>query len=155
MSKITHDPMHGREAHLDPGEALIARFRADPVTYRRSNGIMALIAGAVAGAALVYGGNSAPWVGPLAAVLAIGLRAAYLRSEVMAEEWRLTNRRLLGPGGRIAPLSSLKLARPFLGAVQLVMAGGDKHLIKYQADAAATVAAIMAAKAGKARAGKT
>lgn len=149
MSKITRDSMYGQVVALDPNETLIATFRADLPTYWKSHAIMALIAGVVAGVALVYGGNPAPWVGPVAAVLAIGLRAAYLKSEVLAEEWRLTNRRLLGPGGRIAPLSSLKLARPFLGAVQLVMAGGDKHLIKYQADAGATVAAIMAAKAGK------
>jgi hypothetical protein len=32
--------------------------------------------------------------------------------------------------------------------VQLVMAGGDKHLIKYQASAAATVALIEKAKGG-------
>lgn len=149
MSKIIPDPMYGIKTALDPNETLIATFRADMPTYWKSHAVMALIAGVVAGVALVYGGNPAPWVGPVAAVLAIGLRAAYLKSEVLAEEWRLTNRRLLGPGGRIAPLSSLKLARPFLGAVQLVMAGGDKHLIKYQADAAATVAAIVAAKAGK------
>ena len=149
MSKIIQDSMYGQVIALDPNETLIATFRADLPTYWKSHAIMALIAGVVAGVALAYGGNPAPWVGPVAAVLAIGLRAAYLKSEVLAEEWRLTNRRLLGPGGRIAPLSSLKLARPFLGAVQLVMAGGDKHLIKYQADAAATVAAIMAAKAGK------
>lgn len=149
MTKITPDPIFGREVNLDPGERLIATLRADPATYWRSHAIMALVAGVIAGAALVYGGNAAPWVGPVAAVLAIGLRAAYLKSEVMAEDWRLTNRRLIGPGGRIAPLSSLQLARPFLGAVQLVMAGGDKHLIKYQADAAATVAAIERAKAGK------
>ena len=149
MSKIIQDSMYGQVIALDPNETLIATFRADLPTYWKSHAIMALIAGVVAGVALAYGGNPAPWVGPVAAVLAIGLRAAYLKSEVLAEEWRLTSRRLLGPGGRIAPLSSLKLARPFLGAVQLVMAGGDKHLIKYQADAAATVAAIMAAKAGK------
>lgn len=149
MSKIIQDSMYGQVIALDPNETLIATFRADLPTYWKSHAIMALIAGVVAGVALAYGGNPAPWVGPVAAVLAIGLRAAYLKSEVLVEEWRLTNRRLLGPGGRIAPLSSLKLARPILGAVQLVMAGGDKHLIKYQADAVATVAAIMAAKAGK------
>jgi hypothetical protein len=147
MSKITHDSMFGQVVTLDANETLLATFRADLPTYWKSHAIMALIAGILAGIALVYGGNPAPWVGPVAAVLAIALRAAYLKSEVLAEDWRLTNRRLLGPGGRIAPLSSLKLARPFLGAVQLVMAGGDKHLIKYQADTAATVAAITAAKA--------
>ncbi len=148
MSEIIPDPILGREVPLDPGETLIAVFRADPATYWRSNAIMALIAGVLAGAGLVYGGNPAPWVGPVAAVLAIGLRAAYLRSEVMAEAWKLTNRRLIGPGGRIAPLSSLKAVRPFFGAVQLVTAS-DTHLVKYQADTAATIAAIEKAKGGK------
>ncbi len=79
-------------------------------------------------------------------MIAIALRAFYLRSEIFAEEWRLTERRLLGPAGRIAPLSSIRLARPFFGAVQIVMQGGDKHLIKYQADPAAVVAQIMEAR---------
>lgn len=149
MSKITRDSILGVTLPLDPNEALIATLNADPATYWRSHAIMALVAGVIAGAALVYGGNTTPWVGPVAAVLAIGLRAAYLKSEVLAEDWKLTNRRLIGPGGRIVPLSSLKLARPFLGAVQLVTQGGDKHLIKYQANPAATVAAIEQAKAGK------
>lgn len=148
MSEITRDPILGREVHLAPDEALLAVFRPDPGTYWRSNGIMAVVAGAVAGAALLWGGNPAPWVGPVAAVLAIGLRAAYLRSEVMAEEWKLTTRRLIGPGGRVAPLSSLKEARPFFGAVQLVT-GSDKHLLKYQADPAAVIAAIEKAKGAK------
>jgi hypothetical protein len=149
MTEITRDPILGREVHLDQGETLMAVFRADPAGYWRSHAIMALVAGVIAGAALVYGGNTAPWVGPVAAVLAIGLRAAYLKSEALSEVWKLTDRRLIGPGGRVVPLSSLKLARPFLGAVQLVTQGGDKHLIKYQADPAATVAAIEQAKAGK------
>jgi hypothetical protein len=149
MSKITRDSMYGQMAPLDENETLIATFRADLPTYWKSHAVMALVAGVVAGAALVYGGNTAPWVGPVAAVLAIGLRAAYLKSEALSEAWKLTDRRLIGPGGRVVPLSSLKLARPFLGAVQLVTQGGDKHLIKYQADPAATVAAIEQAKAGK------
>lgn len=149
MAEITRDPILGREVHLDPGETLLALFRPDPGTYWRSNGIMALAAGLLAGAALVYGGNPEPWVGPIAAILAIGVRAFYLRSEALAEDWKLTNRRLIGPGGRIAPLSSLKIARPFFGAVQLVMGSGDKHLMKYQADTAAVIAAIERAKGGK------
>lgn len=149
MSKITRDSIHGREVALDPGEKLLASFRPDPATYWRSNGIMALAASVVAGGALQWGGNPYPWTGPLAAVLAIGVRAVYLRSEVMAEEWKLTNRRLVGPGGRIAPLSSLKEARGFFGAVQLVTQSGDKHLIKYQASPAATIAAINKARGAR------
>lgn len=148
MAEITRDPILGREVNLDPGEKLIAVFKPDAGVYWRTNGIMAVVAGAIAGAALVWGGNPAPWVGPIAAVLAIGLRAFYLRSEALAEEWKLTNRRLIGPGGRVASLSGLKEVRPFFGAAQLVTAS-DKHLMKYQADTAATIAAIEQAKGGR------
>lgn len=142
MAEITRDSIHGLHVDLDSDEVLQANLAPDPAAFWRSNGLMALVLGVVAGAILVYQGNPDPWVGPLAAALAIGARAAYIRSEAMADVWRLTNRRLLGPGGRIVPLSSLRLARPFLGAVQLVTHSGDKHLIKYQADAAATAAMI-------------
>lgn len=149
MSVIKPEPMYGTPAPLDADETVLARFVPDARTYWRSHAVMALIGGVVAGLALLFGGNPAPWVGPLAAVLAIGARAAYLKSEVFAEEWRLTQRRLLGPAGRIAPLPSIKLARPFLGAVQIVTQSGDKHLIKYQADPAATAARILAAKGAR------
>lgn len=145
MAKITRDPILGQTVALDQGEKLIASFRPDAAVYWRSNGILAVAASLVAGLALQLGGNPYPWTGPLAAVLAIGFRALYLKSEVLAEEWQLTNRRLIGPGGRIAPLSGLKDVRGFFGAVQLVTQG-DKHLMKYQADAAATIAAINKAR---------
>jgi hypothetical protein len=149
MSEIKPEPMYGVPAQPDADETVIARFVPDAGTYWRSHAVMALIGGIVAGVALLIGGNPAPWVGPVAAVLAIGARAAYLKSEVFAEEWRLTHRRLLGPAGRIVPLSGIKLARPFLGAVQIVTQGGDKHLIKYQAHPAATVARIEATKGAR------
>jgi hypothetical protein len=60
----------------------------------------------------------------------------------MAEVWRLTDRRLLGPAGRVIPLAQLQAARPILGAVQVVTTAGEKHLIKYQADPAATAARL-------------
>ena len=86
MAEITRDPILGREVHLDQDETLIAVFRADPAGYWRSHVIMALVAGVIAGAALVYGGNTAPWVGPLAAVLAIGLRARSLGRGLEADK---------------------------------------------------------------------
>jgi hypothetical protein len=146
MSALIPDKMYGAPAPLDSDESVIAHFAPDKASYWRTHAIMALIGGVGAGLALMISGNPDPWVGPVAAAIAIALRAAYLKSEVFAEEWRLTGRRLLGPQGRIAPLSSLKLARPFFGAVQIVTQAGDKHLIKYQHDPAAVVAQIMAAK---------
>lgn len=146
MNRLTADQMYGAPAPLEPGEVVVARFAPDRQLYWRLHARMAVIGGVLAALALMISGNPDPWVGPVAAALAMAMRGYYLRSEIFAEEWRLTNWRLLGPAGRIAPLARLKLARPFLGAVQIVTQNGDKHLIKYQANAGAVVAQIMAAK---------
>jgi hypothetical protein len=149
MSELPRDSIFGTQAPLDSDETLLAGLTPDAGVYWRSHGIMAVVLGLLAGITLVVMQQPAPWVGPLGAVLAIGLRATYLKSEALGEVWRLTNRRLLGPAGRIVPLSSLKTAQPFFGAVQLITQGGDKHLIKYQLDAVAVVAAIEKAKGAR------
>lgn len=146
MARIERDSLHAAPAALEGDEKLVATFAPDLNTYWKSNAVLAVIAAAGAGVVLVALGNPYPWTGPLGALLAMAARAAYLRSEVFAEDWRMTSRRLLGPGGRIVPLSQVKEARRFLDAAQIVTKAGDKHLIKYQADAAATVAAIVAAR---------
>lgn len=146
MPDLPRDSIHPTPAALDSDETVVARFAADPATYWRSHAVMA-VAGAIgAGGVLVLLGNPYPWTAPLAAVLAIGARAAYLRSEVFVEDWRMTSRRLLGPGGRIVPLSQIKSAAKFLDAVQVVTKGGDKHLIKFQKDPGAVAEAILAAR---------
>lgn len=117
-------------------------FRPDPATYLRAHVLMALGGGVVAGVVLILLGNSDPWVGPVAALLAIGIRAAYVRSEAMAEVWTLTPTHLTGPGGRAIPRAQIVQARPLLGAVQIVTAAGDKHLIRYLPDPAAAARAI-------------
>lgn len=139
---IAPDPILGGDVPLATGEALCHEFRPDAAAYWRGHGILALIGGVVAGVVLVATGNPYPWTGPVAAALAIGLRAAYLRSEVMAQRWRVTDRRLLGPGLRDIPLGQIVTARPFLGDVQIVTRSGDKHLMKYMADAQSVIAAI-------------
>lgn len=149
MSELPRDSIFGTQVPLDSDEKLLASLTPDTGVYWRSHGIMAVVFGLVAGIVLELMRQPAPWVGPMGAVLAIGLRAAYLKSEALGEVWRLTNRRLLGPAGRIVPLSSLREVRPFFGAVQLVTQGGDKHLVKYQLDAAAVVAAIQKAKGAR------
>jgi hypothetical protein len=149
MSEFPRDSIFGTQAPLDSDETLLASLTPDAGVYWRSNGILAVALGLLAGVVLVVMRQPAPWVGPLGAVLAIGLRAAYLKSEALGEVWRLSNRRLLGPAGRVVPLSSLKTAQPFFGAVQLITQGGDKHLIKYQLDAVAVVAAIEKAKGAR------
>ena len=142
---ITPDPLLAAEAPLSEGETLLATFHADPAAYWRNTLILAVVGGFVAGAVLVVIGNPSPWVGPVAALAAIAARAAYLRSEAMADRWRLTDRRLLGPRGRIVRLAEIKSARPFLGDVQIITLAGDKHLMKFTADAQAVIAAIEAA----------
>jgi hypothetical protein len=117
-------------------------FRPSPAAYHRAHAIMALVGGVAAGIALILLGNANPWVGPVAALLAIGIRAAYLRSEALAEVWTLTPTHLTGPGGRAIPRAQIVRARAFLGAVQIVTATGDKHLIRYLPDPAAAARAI-------------
>jgi hypothetical protein len=138
MARIQPDSILGTATPLQDGETLLAEFRADRTAYWRSHLIMAVVLGAAAGLFLVWQGNPYPVAGPMGAVLAIGARAAYLASEAVAEVWRLTDRRLLGPGGRAIPLAQVQQARPVLGSVQITTTSGERHLIKYQADPAAT-----------------
>jgi hypothetical protein len=149
MAQIERDSVMGHPVPLAKGEALMVEFRPDRAVYWRSHLIMAVILGVVAGLILLLQGNPYPVVGPVAAVLAIGARAAFVASEAMAEVWRLTDSRLLGPGGRALQLSQIKAARPFLGATQVVTLSGDKHLIKYQSDPAAIAARLLATAGGK------
>lgn len=117
-------------------------FRPDPVAYWRAHAIMALAGGVAAGLVLVALGNPDPWVGPVGALMAIAARAAYVKSEAMGEIWTLTPTHLTGPAGRSIPRAQIALVRAFLGAVQIVTATGDKHLIRYLPDPAAAARAI-------------
>lgn len=142
MPDLPRDSVIGRPVAPEAGEAVLAEFPADRAAYWRSHAALAVAGGAAAGLVLLALGNPHAWVGPVAAGLAVGLRAAYLASEALSDRWVLTERRLLGPGGQVVPLSALTGVRPFFGAVQLVTRGGDKHLMKYLADAPAAVARI-------------
>ena len=148
MPDLPRDPIMGATmmSPLRPNETLLAEWPADRASYWRSHGIMAVLGGFIAGLALVALDNPTPWVGPVAAVLAMGARGWYLSSEALAYMWRLTDQRLQGPGGRDIPLPQIKTARPFLGDVQVVTHSGDKHLMKYMADPPAIVTAIAAAQ---------
>ena len=143
MARIEHDPILGQTAPLQEGETLVAEFRADRTAYWRSHLIMAVVLGTAAGLFLLWQGNPYPVAGPFGAAIAIFARAAFLASEALGEVWRLTDRRLLGPGGRAIPRAQIRAARPFLGAVQITTATGDRHLLKYQADPAATAARLL------------
>ena len=153
MAKIEQDSVMIRNLPLAEGESVLAAFPADRLAYWKSHLIMAVVLGAAAGVFLMWQGNPYPVAGPLGAAIAIGARAAYLASEALSDVWRLTETRLLGPAARSIPLAQVQVAKPFLGATQIVTLAGDKHLIRYQADPAATATRILAA-AGKSASGR-
>lgn len=142
MARIERDPIHGTDTPLQEGEVLVAEFKADRMAYWRGHLILAVVLGTAAGLFLLLLGNPYPVAGPFGAALAIAARAAFLASEALAETWRMTDRRLLGPGGRAIPLTQVQSARAAFGSVQITTKAGDRHLIKYQADPATTAARI-------------
>ncbi len=117
-------------------------FAPDKGTYIRTNAWLA--AGAMACAMLVLWliGNPYVWTGAPAGLAAIGIRAWYLASEELVATWQMTDTTLTGPGPRNLPLNQIDAVNILGSFVQIVTKSGDKHLIKYQADPAATKAAI-------------
>jgi len=140
--KISRDTILGGGLELDPGEKVIAEFSPDKALYWRGHITMAGVGGVLALVVLLVMGQAAPWVGPIGAFAALGIRGWYLASETLALRWQLTNRRLIVPGGRAFALGAIAQAKPFLGDVQIVTHAGDKHLMKYMADAPRVIAAI-------------
>ena len=140
--RIIPDTIWGGTLEPEPGETLLAEFHPDRSAYWRGHLVMAVLGGVVAGFALIWLGQSAPWVGPVGAFAALMVRGGFMASEVLALRWHLTDRRLMLPGGRAFRLADIAQARAFLGDVQVITRQGDKHLIKYQSPAAATIAAI-------------
>ena len=132
---------------LGEGEAVITSFTADRMTYWRDMAWQAAGAMLLGMIALWMLDNPHIWTGAVGGLAAIAIRGFYLSSDELNVRWDLTNARLMGPGNRIAALSDITQVRPFLSAVQVITAQGDKHLIKYQADRDAVVAAILAAQA--------
>ena len=134
-------------AKLRDGEAVLTSFRGDRMTYWREMAWQAAIAMVLGMVVLWAMGNPHVWTGGVGGLAAIAIRAFYLGSDELKVRWDLTDQRLLGPGERDITLHDITNIRPFLSAVQIVTAGGDKHLIKYQADRDAVVAAIQQASA--------
>ena len=134
-------------ALLADGETRITEFRPDRGRYWRDHGVMAVALMALAGGVLWVMGLPYPAIGSLGAVLAVGVRSAYLASETLGLVWTLTNRRLLLPGAdRSVNLLDIRKARPFLGDVQIITASGDKHLLKHMADAQGVISRITDAR---------
>ena len=133
---------------LDPGERVQASFRADRMTYWRDMAWMAVVA-MLAGMVVLWAiGNPHVWTGAVGGLAAIALRGWYAHSDEMGIRWDLTDRRLLGPAGRDIPLRDIETVRRLGSAVQVITRGGDKHLIKYQADSAAVMADLERVKGG-------
>lgn len=117
-------------------------FTPDEGAYIRTNAWMA--AGGMAGAMIILWliGNPYVWTGAPAGLAAVGVRAWYLASEELATKWEMSDTTLTGPGSRKVALNQITAVNTMGSFVQLVTKDGDKHLIKYQADPAATKAVI-------------
>ncbi len=117
-------------------------FSPDKGAYIRTNAWLAAVAMAGAMAVLWLIGNPYVWTGAPAGLAAIGIRAWYLASEELVSNWQMSDTALTGPGGRSVPLNQITAVNIMGSFVQVVTKTGDKHLIKYQSDPAATKAAI-------------
>ena len=117
-------------------------FTPDRDAYIRSHVRLAAICMAGAMAVLWIIGDANIWVGAVAGLAAIGLRGWYLMSEELAVVWKIEGDALTGPAERHILLNQISQVRSMGSFVQVVTSSGDKHLIKYQADPAATVATI-------------
>jgi hypothetical protein len=124
------------------GETVQDSFTTDRATYWRDHAWMAALAMAIGMAILWVMGNPHVWTGAVGGLAAVAIRGGYIASDELGLRWDLTDRRLLGPGGRVVQLGEIKALNKLGSAVQIVTHTGDKHLIKYQKDGTATRARI-------------
>jgi hypothetical protein len=122
------------------------RFSPDRKTYIQSHLTMAALAMAAGMGILWFMENPHIWTGAIGGLAAVGVRGAYLMSEELSHHWDMDQDTLHGPGGRMVPLAQIAQVKSIGSAVQLVTLGGDKHLIKFQANTQATCARINAAR---------
>lgn len=148
------DPVHNyrpgpqSESPLGEGETVLAVFTPDTARYWRDHINMGGIGLILATVVLFFLGRlHTAWAALLGVVIAIGFRGLFLKSEVFARRWQLTDRRLIGPQGRVVFLGDIARLRSLWGDVQVTTRGGDKHLIKHLADPRAAIEAIEVAQA--------
>ena len=147
MAERIADPKSGDTVFdLEPGEKVLLEITSDRATYWRDHGVMALLGMAGAGLVLWLIGSPHVASGALGAVLALGARGLWLYSEQMKFRWVLTDRRMVGPGGRSIFLLEIDSVRRLFSDLQLVTKTGDKFLIKHNAKADALVAQITTAR---------
>ncbi len=128
---------------LAEGETLITTFTGSRPTYIKEHVMLAAIGSVGAVIVLMAMGNPHAWTGVVGAVLAIGIRGVYVASEQIGMTWHLTDRRLITPAGMSVLRGDIEKVRTIFSAAQVVTRKGDKFMIKYQADPAATAAAIL------------
>lgn len=130
---------------LPAGHELLHSFPPSRQTYIREHIMLAAIGAVVLSGGLMAAGNPHAWTGIIGSVLAIGARGAYAMSEQLAMTWRITDKALIGPDMRQITHANIANARTFLSAMQVITTSGDKYLIKYQPDPAASAAQILRA----------
>jgi len=124
----------------------MTKFTADRTAYLRNHAWLAGLGMAGAMALLWVMGNPYIWTGAPAGLAAIALRGWYLASEELGVVWQIDGTTLSGPAGRSIPLNQIETVRTLGSFVQVITRSGDKYLIKYQADPAATATAIERAR---------
>lgn len=124
-------------------EQPILSITASRAAYNREHVVLFFIGAVLMYAVLWAIGNPFPWTGIVGSAFAIFVRWIYVASEAMDVVWTLTGKRLSGPSERSIPLSSIKDARTLFSAVQVITHSGDKYMLKYLADPAATVVVIL------------
>ncbi len=124
----------------------MTRFTASRSAYIRSHTWLAALGMGGAMGLLWLIGNPYIWTGAPAGLAAIALRGWYLASEELNVAWQIDGTTLTGPAERAIPLSQIAAVKAMGSFVQVITRSGDKHLIKYQADPAATLAAIERAR---------
>ena len=120
----------------------MTEFKPDMTTYIRAHAVMSAIAMAAGMAILWALGNPHLWTGAVGGLAAVAVRAFYLASDELDARWDLTNRRLLGPQGRVIRLADIAAIRSLGSALQVISRGGDKHLLKYLTDRASAQSRI-------------
>lgn len=120
-------------------------WRADRTAYIRDHVMIAAIGAMLTCLVLWWVGNGDWWVGLIAAPAAVLVRGWYLASEELALTWTLTREAVLGSQGKRISLRDVEKVRSLGSAVQIITRSGDKHLLKYLADPAATRDRIAAA----------
>ncbi len=127
---------------LADDETLIARFTGSRTTYVKEHVMLAAIGAVGATGILMAMGNPHAWTGAVGALLAIAVRGVYVASEQIGMTWQLTDKRLIAPTGMSVRRSDIEKVRTIFSAAQVITRSGDKFMIKYQADPAATAATI-------------